>query len=90
MIATTPKVAIVHDALVTFGGAERVVSHMCEAFPDAPVFTSVYIPNMTYQAFRSRSIHTLPGSKAVTSEKRMKSVTPTLGVGFQVVGSFEI
>jgi glycosyltransferase involved in cell wall biosynthesis len=83
MIATGPKVAIVHDALVTFGGAERLASHMCEAFPDAPVFTSVYIPDMTYPAFRTRSIHTLPGSKTVTSEKRMKMLLPLWVLGFR-------
>lgn len=39
-----PRVAIVHDWLTTMGGAERVVLAMHEAFPDAPIYTSVYEP----------------------------------------------
>lgn len=39
-----PKVAIVADWLTDFGGAERVILAMHEAFPDAPIYTSVYEP----------------------------------------------
>lgn len=39
-----PKVAIVADWLTDFGGAERVILAMREAFPDAPIYTSVYEP----------------------------------------------
>lgn len=39
-----PRVAIVHDWLTNMGGAERVVLAMHEAFPDAPIYTSVYEP----------------------------------------------
>lgn len=36
------KVAIVHDDLVQWGGAERVLEGICKIFPDAPIFSSVY------------------------------------------------
>lgn len=36
------KVALVHDDLIQWGGAERVLSALSELFPDAPIFTSVY------------------------------------------------
>ncbi|MFH2033406.1 MAG: glycosyltransferase, partial [Candidatus Margulisiibacteriota bacterium] len=36
------KVAIVHDFLFQFGGAEQVVATLHEMFPDAPIFTSIY------------------------------------------------
>ncbi len=35
------KVAIVHDDLVQWGGAERILEGICELYPDAPIFTSV-------------------------------------------------
>lgn len=38
------KVAIVYDWLTNMGGAERVVLAMHDAFPDAPIFTSVFDP----------------------------------------------
>lgn len=35
------KVAIVHDDLVQWGGAERVLEGICEIYPGAPIYTSV-------------------------------------------------
>jgi glycosyltransferase involved in cell wall biosynthesis len=40
-----PKIAIVADWLTNMGGAERVVLSMHEAFPNAPIYTSVFIPD---------------------------------------------
>lgn len=39
---SAPKIAIIHDWLTNLGGAERVVFALHEAFPDAPIYTSVY------------------------------------------------
>jgi len=38
------KVAIVHDQLAEFGGAERVLVSIKSLFPDAPVYTTTYDP----------------------------------------------
>lgn len=38
------KVAIVHDYLKEFGGAEKVVEALHEIWPDAPIYTSVFLP----------------------------------------------
>jgi len=38
------RVAIVHDDLVQWGGAERVLEGIAEIYPEAPIFTSVYLP----------------------------------------------
>lgn len=53
------EVAIVHDYLTQRGGAERVVLSMCRAFPDAPVYTSVYDPAATFDEFRDVDVRTL-------------------------------
>lgn len=39
------KVAIVHDQLQEFGGAERVLVELLTIFPDAHVYTSFFNPN---------------------------------------------
>ncbi len=39
-----PKIAIVHDWITNKGGAEMVVLAFHKAFPDAPIYTSVYTP----------------------------------------------
>jgi len=36
------KVALVHDFLTQYGGAERVLDAFLEIFPEAPIFTLVY------------------------------------------------
>ncbi|MDD2823023.1 MAG: glycosyltransferase [Candidatus Daviesbacteria bacterium] len=36
------KVALVHDDLVQWGGAERVLVTLSQMFPDAPIYTSVF------------------------------------------------
>ncbi len=38
------KVAIVHDYIKEYGGAERVLEALHEIWPEATVFTSVYLP----------------------------------------------
>lgn len=52
-----PKIAIVADWLTNMGGAERVVYELHEAFPDAPIYTSVYTPE-TMPAFAGCDIRT--------------------------------
>lgn len=36
------KIALVYDRINKWGGAERILLHLHEMFPDAPVYTSVY------------------------------------------------
>lgn len=60
------KVAIVHDWLNQIGGAEGVLEALVEMFPEAPVFTSMYWPEVMPEAYRSWDIRTtwmdrLPG-----------------------------
>ncbi|HYG84406.1 MAG TPA: glycosyltransferase [Verrucomicrobiae bacterium] len=52
-----PKIAIVHDWLTTMGGAEKTVLALHEAFPDAPIYTSVYTPS-TMPAYKGLDIRT--------------------------------
>lgn len=44
--ANPSRVALVHDYLNQRGGAERVFAHFLDAYPDAPVYTSIYSPDL--------------------------------------------
>jgi glycosyltransferase involved in cell wall biosynthesis len=57
-MSETSRVAIVHDYLTQRGGAERVVLAMAHAFPDAPVYTSMYEPDETFPDFTALDIRT--------------------------------
>ncbi len=70
------KVALVHDALVNRGGAERVFQILCEMFPDATVYTTVYFPDRTFPYFKSRRVVTTPLQKVVRSEEQLKILFP--------------
>jgi len=50
--------ALAHDYLTQRGGAERVVATWCRSFPDAPLYTALYDPARTFDAFRTHEIHT--------------------------------
>lgn len=61
------KVALVHDYILEFGGAERVLEALCEIYPDAPIYTSFYKEGSPfYERFKNKDIrvswaHFLPG-----------------------------
>lgn len=44
-------VALVHDYLTQRGGAERVALALADAFPDAPLYTSLFDPDATFPGF---------------------------------------
>lgn len=52
------KVALVHDYLNQYGGAERVLEVFCQIFPKAPIYTLVYDKKRTGFAFEGKKIYT--------------------------------
>lgn len=52
------KVALVHDYLVQYGGAERVLEAFTELFPEAPIFTLLYDREAMHGRFEGRDIRT--------------------------------
>src|SRR3954447_19596025 len=55
---TAARVALVHDFLLDLRGAERVFAAICDAWPEADVFTAVYDPAGTEGRFEARSPRT--------------------------------
>lgn len=52
------KIALAHDWLNQMGGAENVLEILVEMFPDAPVFTTIYAPELMPPAYRAWNIKT--------------------------------
>ena len=52
------KVALAHDYLNQYGGAERVLEQLHDLYPDAPIYTSMYDPGVMPAAYRSWDIRT--------------------------------
>lgn len=52
------QVAIIHDWLNQYGGAERVLECLHEMYPDAPIYTSLFWPQAMPAEYRSWDIRT--------------------------------
>lgn len=50
------KVAIVHYWLVGMRGGEKVVEALCEMYPDADIYTHVYVPEMVSETIRRHRV----------------------------------
>ncbi|HAV11779.1 MAG TPA: glycosyltransferase family 4 protein [Candidatus Moranbacteria bacterium] len=52
------KIALVHDYLVQYGGAERVLEAFTEIFPHASIYTIVHDEEAMHGMFANKRIHT--------------------------------
>lgn len=50
------KVAIIHYWLVGMRGGEKVIEALCEMYPQADIFTHVYVPDMVSASIRQHRI----------------------------------
>nr|NLI51549.1 glycosyltransferase family 4 protein [Propionibacterium sp.] len=73
-----PRVAIAHDYLTQRGGAERVVLTLLKAFPDAPLYTTLYEPDNTFPEFRDARIVTSWLNKVPLFRRDHRAALPLL------------
>jgi len=71
------KIALVHDYLNQYGGAERVLEVFSELFPDAPIYTLFYDEKLTNGAFSGKDIRTSFLQK-IPFSRRYHQVFPVL------------
>lgn len=77
-----PPVALVHDYLTQRGGAERVALVMARAFPDAPLYTSLYEPTLTFPEFGDVDVRTLPLDRLGVLRRHHRLAFPLLAPCF--------
>ncbi len=76
-----PKIAIIADWLTDFGGAERVILALHEAFPDAPIYTSVYEPKPEFKvALAGADIRTTKLQRLPRALRKLHKFFPMLRV----------
>lgn len=76
------RVALAHDYLTQRGGAERVVLALARAFPDAPLYTSLYDPDGTFEEFAAADIRTSPLNSLQLLRHRHRLALPLLAPTF--------
>ncbi|MDI3339327.1 MAG: glycosyltransferase [Sphaerobacter sp.] len=77
------RVALVHDYLNQYGGAERVLEALHDLYPDAPVFTSIYAPDLMPQAYRSWDIRPSFMQRLPAVHQRHQVYLPLYPLAFQ-------
>ena len=77
------KVAIVHDYLNQYGGAERVLEEIKLTWPDAPVFTSIYDPARMPAHYRDWDIRPSWLNRIPFASRKHQALLPLLPNAFE-------
>ena len=77
------KVAIVHDWLVNYGGAERVVETILEIFPQADIYTLVYDEKKMVKSFPKEKVKTTFIQKIPKATKLYTKLLPLMPLAFE-------
>ncbi len=72
------KVAIVHDWLVSYGGAERCLEVFHELFPEAPVFTTVHDRSKLPDTLKDLDVRTSFIQRLPLAVKRYRDYLPLM------------
>ena len=79
------KIALVHDYLIRFGGAEKVFLNLCKIFPKAEVFTILYDEKKMGKYFPNTKINTSFLQKFPFSLKKHRLLAPLIPTAVEAI-----
>lgn len=77
------KIALVHDYLVQYGGAERVLEAFTEMWPYAPIYTLLHDPEAMHGKFADKRIYTSFLQKSRFARKHHRWFPPLMPVAIE-------
>lgn len=77
------RIALVHDYLVQYGGAERVLEALCEIWPNAPIYTLLHNPKAVHGKFDQKTIRTSFLQKIPFAKKHHRIFPPLMMMGIE-------
>jgi len=77
------RIALVHDYLVQYGGAERVLECFTELFPEAPIYTLVYNKEFMHGKFSDKNIKTSFIQKMPFAKNRHRIFPPLMPLAIE-------
>lgn len=78
------KVAVVHDWLVTYAGAERVLEQLLKLFPDADLYSLVdFLPENNRAFILNKTVHTSFIQKLPMARKKYRSYLPLMPLAIE-------
>jgi glycosyltransferase involved in cell wall biosynthesis len=82
------SLAIVHDYLNQYGGAERVALELARIWPGAPIYTSLYRPASTFEEFRAMDVRASFLDR-LPVDRSFRALAPMYPVAFRSLGALE-
>lgn len=77
------KVALAHDWLNQIGGAEDVLDVLVDCYPESPIHTSIYAPELMPERYQQRDIRPLWIDKMPAIHRRHQSYLPLYPLAWQ-------
>ncbi|MBC5815150.1 MAG: glycosyltransferase [Candidatus Eremiobacteraeota bacterium] len=77
------KTALVHDYLNQRGGAERVFAHIAQAYPLAPIYTSLYDENLNADLVPGHDVHMSWLSNIPGANRYFRALAPLYPAAFE-------
>jgi glycosyltransferase involved in cell wall biosynthesis len=77
------RVALVHDYLVSTGGAERVLLSLHRLFPEAPVYTAIHRPETTFPEFTDVDVRPLWPDRLPVDLRSYRPLIPVYAMAFE-------
>jgi len=81
--AGRPRVAIIHYWLVGTRGGEKVVESLCRLFPEADIFTHIYVPSAVSEIIRSHTVRTTLIGSIPFSRRLYKGLLPLMPLALE-------
>jgi len=79
-----PRVALIHDYLNQYGGAEKTLEEIMKIFPEAPIFTGIYDPKKVPPVFSKRKVFSLNNSILSNFPKYLTFLMPLVFESFDL------
>lgn len=79
------KVAIIHYWLVGMRGGEKVIEALCEMYPQADIFTHVYVPEMVSDRIRQHRVITTFINSLPRAAKMYKTYLPLMPLALEQI-----
>jgi len=74
------NIGLAHDMIVNRGGGERVLSYFHDAFPQAPIYTTAWKPDLSFPEFSECNIKTTLYNKLVYTDTDYKKYYFPMGL----------
>jgi glycosyltransferase involved in cell wall biosynthesis len=86
-VTEPPKsIAVVHDYLNQFGGAERVALELARIWPSATIYTSLYRPDSTFPGFKAHAVCASPLDR-LPVDAGFRALAPLYPLAFRSLGT---